>query len=286
VLDQTREIAFEVLVVDNGSTDGSAEAIESRFPQVRLFAVNSNLGFAAANNVAATRATGEWLLMLNPDTVVLDGGIDKLIAFARQHPAHGIYGGRTLFQDRTLNPTSCWRRITLWSMLCYAMGLSSLFRRNWLLDPESMGRWPRHSVREVDIVTGCFLLISRGLWDRLGGLDPAFFMYGEEADLCMRARASGARPILCPSAVIIHHGGRSESCATEKLVRILRARRRLICRHWRPALVPVGTALQDLAILIRVIGSRVMAGMGGPKMLERNLSLRQAWSQRELWRKV
>ena len=109
-LSQSGTMPCKLLVVDNASGDGSAEAIAAEFPQVELIRSEKNLGFAAANNLAARHANSDWLLLLNPDTVVLDGAIDKLVAFADTHPEFSIFGGRTLFADRSLNPFSCWRR--------------------------------------------------------------------------------------------------------------------------------------------------------------------------------
>lgn len=246
---QTRETPFEVLVVDNASSDGSAAAIAAEFPPVRLWSLSENLGFAAGNNFAAQHATGEWLLLLNPDTVVLDGAIDRLVAFAERaqatHPQAGIFGGRTLFADGSLNPTSCWAAPSLWSTFCVASGLTSVFRGASLFNPEAMPDWKRDTVREVDIVTGCFFLLRRSLWERLGGFDPAFFMYGEEADLCLRARKQGIRGVICPEATIIHYGGASEAIRATKMVRLFRAKAQLFRRHWSPAAARVGVRLLD-----------------------------------------
>ena len=198
---------FEIILVDNGSQDGSADAIASTFPQVRLIAETRNHGFARANNIAADKARGHYLLLLNTDTLILDGAIDRLVDAARAFPQALIWGGRTLFGDGEVNPSSVWGRITGWSAVCFALGLRSLFRRSALFNSEGLGGWQRDSTRLVDIVSGCFLLIPRAFWVRLGGFDPKFFMYGEEADLCARARALGARPMMMPDAQIIHYGG-------------------------------------------------------------------------------
>ncbi len=235
--EQTDGLSFETLIVDNASTDGSPDAISREFPAARLIALQDNLGFAAANNLAAKEARGEFLLLLlNPDTVVLEKAVQRLVAFARRAPGARIWGGRTVFSDGSLNPTSCWMRQTPWSLFCRGVGLTGLFRGSALLNPEAIGNWARDTERDVDIVTGCFFLIRREFWSELGGFDPAFFMYGEEADLCLRARRLGARPRITPEATIIHYGGASESVRADKLVRLLRARVQLIRRHWPPYL--------------------------------------------------
>lgn len=231
VFAETRDVRFEVIVVDNGSHDGSADAIAHEFPAVRLIAENFNHGFARANNLASERARGELLLLLNSDTVVLDRAIDRLMAFARACPAAKIWGGRTVFADGSLNLGSAWGRLTGWSAFCYAAGLSSLLEHSELFDPEALRSWDRSNEREVDIVSGCFFLIERSLWNALGGFDPAFFMYGEEAELCARARKLGARPRVSPSATIIHHGGGSAIDAHSTLTSLFRGKIRLAEKH-------------------------------------------------------
>lgn len=284
---QTRETPFELLVIDNASADGSAEAIADAFPQARLWPLNENLGFAAGNNFAAQHANGDWLLLLNPDTVVLDGAIDRLVAFAERaqatHPQAGIFGGRTLFADGSLNPTSCWAAPSLWSTFCIASGLTSVFRGLSLFNPEAMPDWRRDTVREVDIVTGCFFLLRRSLWERLGGFDPSFFMYGEEADLCLRARKLGVRGLICPEATIIHYGGASESVRATKMVRLFRAKAQLFRRHWPPAAARVGIRLLDCWAW-----TRKLAFAAGRAMRPRYAAPYACWSdvlrERAQWR--
>ncbi len=178
---------YEVIVVDNASLDGSADAIAAEFPKVHLMAETENHGFAKGNNIAAATARGEYILLLNPDTVVLNGAIDKLVAFARAKPEAKIWGGRTLYGDGTLNRTCCFQHMTLWKIFCRATGLAVLFRNHRAVS-EAYGGWDMNDVRSVDIVTGCFFLIPRRLWEDLGGFNLAYFMYGDEADLCLRAK--------------------------------------------------------------------------------------------------
>lgn len=259
VVEQTAFGTYEVIVVDNQSKDGSADAITAEFPQFTLIRSAENLGFARANNLAALEARSEFLLLLNPDTLVLDRAIDRLVEFALQRPEAEIWGGRTVFGDGSLNPASCWSQQTLWSVFCVASGLSSVFRRSTLFNPEGLGGWNRDSVRQVDIVSGCFLLVRRELWERLGGFDPSFFMYGEEADLCLRAGRVGARPVVTPAATIVHYGGASERVRADKMVRLLNAKVRLIRRHWPRALVGPGVRLFALWPLTRMIGWRLIS---------------------------
>jgi GT2 family glycosyltransferase len=231
---ETRDISYEIIVVDNSSVDGSAQAISKEFPLINLIASDANLGFAKANNVAADQARGRRILLLNPDTVVLDSAIDRLFAFAEANKTCRVWGGRTLFADGSLNPTSCWGRISLWSLSCFALGLTYFAPKSSIFSPEAYGGWDRDTVRHVDIVTGCFLMIDSDLWKQLGGFDPLFFMYGEEADLCRRASRAGARPIITPSATIIHYGSASDVVSLEKRIKVFRARLTLIDRYFSP----------------------------------------------------
>jgi len=284
---ETRETPFELIVIDNNSSDGSAEALQREYGERAIVhCLDENLGFAAANNVAAQEATGEFLLLLNPDTEVLDGAIDRLMAFAATYPEAGIWGGRTLFGDMTLNPTSCWSRMSLWSLTSQALGLSSIFRKSSLFNPEAMGGWNREGIREVDVVTGCFFLIRRDFWNRLGGFDKAFFMYAEEADLCARAAKAGARPMVTSEATIIHHGGASETVQSDKLVRLIKAKMTLIHKHFPRASRGLAMWLMKLWPLSRYLAHRVLAALGRAASKESAAVWKSVWDRRAIWTDV
>lgn len=258
IIRETTRHSYEIIVVDNQSKDGSAEAIEAEFLQVRLFRPTDNLGFAGGNNLAAEHATGSRLLLLNPDTVVLDGAIDRLLDFAGRTPDARLWGGRAVFPDGSTNVT-CWSDMTLWSCVCRAVGLTWLRPRSRLFNPESIHLWdPLDKEREVDVVVGCFLLIDRELWTSLGGFNLAFFMYGDEVDLCMRARRHGARPRYTPDAKIIHYGGGSESSSEDKLVKVFRGRITVMKVHWHPAKARLGRWIMVATAGLRAVASSVL----------------------------
>ncbi len=275
---------MEVIVVDNASTDGSADAVADAHPDVTLIAEDANHGFGPAHSIALERSRAPWILLLNPDTVVLDGALDKLLAFAKAQPQAKIWGGRTLFGDRSLNPASCFAKMTLWSVFCRVTGLNGLFRKSELFNSEYYGAWRRDRVREVDIVSGCMFLIRRELWDELGGFDPVFTMYGEEVDLCLRAHKLGARPMITPDATIIHYGGASERVQADKLVRLMRAKIELIQRHFPPGQRQAGKALFRLWPL-----SRRLAYAAGARLIRRDMlnepasTWQSVWTRRAEW---
>ena len=253
VLRETTTARYEIIVVDNASADGSAEAIRIKYPTIRLIETGENIGFARANNLAAVSATGRRILLLNPDTVILNHAIDSLYEFALENPECRIWGGRTVFGNGALNPQSCWGRMTLWSTFCNVLGLSQL-KGSMFFNPEEYGRWQRDSIRTVDIVTGCFFLIDSDLWKQLKGFDPIFFMYAEEADLCLRAQRFGAKPKINPSATIIHYGGASERDRVDQKIKLLAGKNTLIRRHWSAPTYFAGRLLFLMFPLTRYIG--------------------------------
>lgn len=281
----TSRPSYEIIIVDNASHDGSAAALAQHQAKPRVIALNENIGFGRANNLAAQQARGRYILLLNPDTVVLDGAIDALVEFADANPDATIWGGRTLFEDGRLNPASCWGRMTLWNQICRVSGLTSIFSNTEFFNGEAYGGWDHESVRRVDIVSGCFFLIGRDTWNSLGGFDPHFFMYGEEADLCLRAQALGARPKVTPAATIIHLGGASETARTGKMIKLLSAKASLIGRHWHPALAPIGQGLQALWPLSRAI-ALTLASTITRSQAQRDAARTwtEIWTQRQQWR--
>ena len=287
IYDQT-ESPFEVVVVDNASTDGSVDAIRTEFPadrhpNLKLVAETTNHGFARAHDVALPHAVAPWVLLLNPDTVVLDRGIDRLLDGARRTPEAGIWGGRTFFADGSLNPSSCAARMTLWSTVCTVTGLSSLFRGSAVLNPEGYGGWDRSDAREVDIVIGCLFLMRRADWDRLGGFDPVFVMYGEEADLCHRARRAGLRPRIVPEATIIHYGGASERVKADKMVRLMRAKVELMRRHLHPATRGLAVRLMARWPWTRWLAWSALSVAGREGAAVKAATWREIWDRRAEW---
>jgi GT2 family glycosyltransferase len=283
VVAETRTTDYELIVVDNASSDGSAAAIAAEFPELELIALEENIGFARANNLAAKEARGDRLLLLNPDTVVLDGALDRLVDFAAARPGARIWGGRTLFADRSLNPTSCWGAMSVWSLFSRAVGLTVLFPDSERFNPEPLGDWQRDSVREVDIVTGCLLLIDRPLWDQLGGFDERYFMYGEEADLCRRASARGASPVMTPEATIVHYGSASDT--GNKAAAVAAARITLIREHWSPVARRVGVFLSWASALTHHLAyataTRLLPGRAGLREAARMHG--GVWHERKRW---
>ena len=277
-------VPHELIVVDNASPDGSAAAIAAAFPGLRLIASRENLGFARGNNVAAREAKGRYILLLNPDTLVLDHAIDRIVAFAERTPAAGIWGGRTLHGDRTLNPSSVFGRVTLWSLFCRATGLALIFKGSAFFNPEGIGAWDRGDEREVDVVQGSFFLVRRALWDRLGGFDPVFRMYGEEQDLCLRARGLGARPRMTPEATIVHYHGASSRRADREIM-TLKAQVTLVRRHLPAWQRPMALFLLGFWPWSRMVSGDAIARLSGrPGFSEAAAMWGDVWRARADWR--
>lgn len=286
---ETTETPFELIVVDNASSDGSAEAIReafpaSRFPNLKLMAETTNYGFAPAHHIARPHCNGHLMLLLNPDTVVLDGALDKLIGFAKRKPDAKIWGGRTLHADGSLNKTSCWRKMSLWTVFCRTTGLSGVFKNSGIFNAEAYASWNRDTEERVDIVTGCLFLLETSFWDQLGGFSETFSMYGEEADLCLRARKAGAAPSITPEATIVHYGGASEPVASDRIVRVLRAKAELIKRHfpiWNKAL---GLQIFKLHPFSRYYLNALLGGSGLRKSASKQADVwGEVWERRDEW---
>lgn len=276
---------YSVTVIDNDSRDGSAEAIASSFPQVQVIRSDRNLGFARANNVVAKTLSSDWILLLNPDTEVYGNAVDILLRFANHHKEASIFGGRTVFPDGSLNRSSCWNKITMWSQFCHTFGLTAMFPDSGLFNSEAIADWARDSVREVDIISGCFFLIRKSLWDELGGFDLRYFMYGEEADLCLRAKELGHKAMVCPDATIMHLVGASSAKVAHKAILVAKGRVTLVRTHWPTWQVPIGIALFWMWGALRRAASAMLAVTGSEKALESRDKWREVWSKRDEWLK-
>jgi GT2 family glycosyltransferase len=205
---QTKGVAFEVIVVDNASMDQSADMVRTEFPEVVLVQNEANRGFAAANNQGMAIARGRYVLLLNSDTIVLYDAIAQVMRFADSQPKAAAVGCRVLNLDKTLQAT-CFMFPSILNMVLSSTHLYKLFGRSRFFGRERMTWWDRNDVREVDVVTGCFMLVRREAIEQVGVMDERFFMYGEETDWCYRFKQAGWKVMFTPAGTIIHLGGQS-----------------------------------------------------------------------------
>lgn len=271
------ETTYEVIVVDNASRDGSADAVAEEFPEARLVRNEENVGFGRAVNQGAALARGAYVLLLNPDGYLAPRAVDALVRFARENPRYIIVGGRTVTPSGELDPRSCWAAPSLWSLLCSATLLSTLRPGSRWFDPESMGYFRRDHARPVDIVTGCLLLVSVADWRALGGFDERYFVYGEDADLCLRATArTGRQCAITPDAVMVHAVGASSATRPDKLELLLRGRVTLARTHLRGWRGRLGAALIVAGVWVRSALERLGVG--------KETNWREVWRRRQRWR--
>ena len=274
---RTDDVTFDVTVVDNASADGSADAIARAFPEVRLIRLPVNVGWGRGVNRGAVASTGRYLLLLNPDTAPVGHPVAELFRFAREHPGHGIYTGRTLHADGTDDRYSCWGLPSLRGYVGFATGLSAAFPHRTWANPEGLPGYDRRSVREVPAVSGCCMLIERQLFDRLGGFDPQYFLYSDDIDLCARAAALGARPVVVPDAAVVHVGGASSSSEGQN-IKILRGKATYVRRHWSRPRARVALGLLAAGVGLRAVGTAMLG-----RARARGVDWTTVWRERRVW---
>ena len=206
----THSTEFEVIVPDNGSTDGSIEFIQQNYPQVRIIENGKNLRFAKANNVGIQESRGEYVLILNPDTIIHEGTLDKIVHLADQHPEAGAFGCRVLNADGSYQ--GCIRPLpSIRSEWIAALHLNRLAHLSHWFEPGLYVDWKGETERTVGWLAGCFILFRADLLKSLGGFDEQFFYYHEDMDLCRRVWQAGYSILYTPDVSIIHLGGQSTS---------------------------------------------------------------------------
>ncbi|MCW2881892.1 MAG: glycosyltransferase family 2 protein [Sphaerisporangium sp.] len=274
----------EVIVVDNKSPDDTVEAARAAAPWARVVARNVNGGFAEGCVAGAEVAGGRYLVFVNPDAEVQPEALTELLDCAERHPRAGIIGGRCVTEAGENDPRSWWGRPTPWSVFCFATGLSTVFPGRPLFDPESPTTWDGE--RQVPIVTGALMLISRRAWDEVGGFDTRIFMYGEDADLCLRVRGAGYRPMVTDRAVFVHPGGMSSS-SLDKLALLFTGKVTVVRRHFPRGLRALGASMMLFGVWLRATLSRRVAPPDierqGRPMAQRG-DWAELWALRDTWR--
>jgi hypothetical protein len=237
--------AWEVVVVDNASSDQSVPGLRRDFPQVRLLVNDRNLGFGAAGNRGFAQAKGELILFMNADVVVHPRAIDWLVKTLRSRPEVGVCGGKLVSPDGTVQPT--FRRFPTHRSILFARGslLGKIF-------PDRRGRYLLPEVNEitpVDSVAGAFLLVRRRVYEEVKGFDEQFFLYAEDLDFCKRVKSARSQVLYIPPALATHQWGAS---TVQNRPLALRAHHQSIYRYFRKHHPQKKVANLFLYLLLRV----------------------------------
>lgn len=267
VRERLQGYSYEVIIVDNASSDDSVAMIREEFPEYRLIANTENAGFGRANNQAMRVARGQYFLLLNSDTLVIDDAIQRFVAFMEKHPRVGLAGCKLLFEDRTLQ-FSCYRFPSIPVALLEETMLYKVLPRARRGRALLGGYWGHDSVREVDWVSGAVMLLRREVFETTGGFDERLFMYGEDMEWCMRVRDRGWRILFTPDCAIVHlkhksadikYGDERVDLCHKRLYEIYGRRRGAAAMH-------VLLLIKTLGVLVRVCYFNLRArARGGPR---------------------
>jgi hypothetical protein len=207
IYNTTNEISFEVIVSDNGSKDGTQKMVKREFPQVRLIENNANLGFSKGNNNAIRISTGRYIMILNPDTVVLDNAFLRMVRFMDEHPEIGVLAPRLLNPNGTCQP-SCKKFPSLSSVFWSTFFIDTLFPKSrFFAGWEDGGGFEK--ICEVDQPMGAALMVRRSVIEEVGMFDEGFKFWFDEVDWCFRIKKAGWKIVFFPKARIIHYGAQS-----------------------------------------------------------------------------
>jgi len=205
---EATQLSLEILVVDNGSRDGSVEMVARQFPQVRLMPAGQNLGFAAANNLMYPLGQGRYVVLLNSDAFLQPGALQRALEHMDREPKAGLGGGRLIGEDGAWQPSA--RQFpSIFNDFLSLTGLAHHFRKSRLWGRADRTWADPMEEAETDWVPGAFSIIRTTVLEEIGGFDEAFFLYYEEVDLCRRIKAAGYAVRYWPDIVVVHLGGES-----------------------------------------------------------------------------
>lgn len=219
VKNSLQNIESEIFVVDNNSSDDSCEMIRQFFPTVNLIENNENVGFAKANNQAIQRVVGEYILLLNPDTIVASDSFSKMIAFADDHSDLGGLGVKMVDENGNFLPESKRGVPTPFVALCKISGLYKLFPKSDTFNHYYLGALPVDEVNEIEILAGACMLLRKSVIDAVGWLDEQYFLYGEDIDISYRILQQGYKNYYLPTTQIVHLKGVSTKKNQQKSIK-------------------------------------------------------------------
>ncbi|WP_165917250.1 glycosyltransferase family 2 protein [Flaviaesturariibacter aridisoli] len=282
----SREVNTEVIVVDNNSTDGSAEYLQERFPGLVYVANTENAGFSRACNQGLARAGGHYILFLNPDTLLAEDSLERCLAFFESHPRAGALGVRMIDGTGSFLKESKRSFPSPLTALYKLFGLSLLFPNSRVFGRYHLGHLSEHANHEVDVLAGAFMFIPRAVLDEVGSFDEAFFMYGEDVDLSYRIQEAGYKNYYLADTTIIHFKGESTKRGSLNYVRLFYSAMNIFVRkHYGGARARMFRVSIQVAIWLRAAlaaGAKALRWVGLP-VIDGVLILLAFWLAKELW---
>jgi GT2 family glycosyltransferase len=252
------EACPEIIVVDNASTDGTPELVAQLYPEVKLIRNSENLGFAKANNIGIAQTSGEYVCLVNSDVKFLDNCISPMVEYLSKNPAVAVVGPKMLAPDGRVW-RSTMRFPTIWNHFSRALGLDIAFKGSRWFGGLLMADFDHRTTTPVEVLNGWFVVVRRRAMERVGLLDPQFFMYGEDVDWCYRFHQAGEGVVFFAEAGAIHYGGASSSHAP---LRFYLELYRATWQYWRKhhgTLAQLGfLAAFSVHHAIRLLGSAVI----------------------------
>lgn len=251
IYEQTHDLEFEVIVVDNASSDSSPAMVKALFPQAKLIQLNANLGFGTANNAGAKLATGKYLLFLNPDTLLFNNSLKLSLDQAKSLPVFGVLGIRLLFADKSIQPSGGYfpnfTRLLAWQLFIDDLP----FLKNLIKPIHPDVSFFKHSF-SPDWIMGAFLLTQKDTFKQTGGFDEKIFMYGEELELCYRIKKLKLKAYYLEHPSIIHLQAKSSS-SHFALVNEVKGIKYFFQKHFPATYQPFVKIIFKIGALLRLV---------------------------------
>lgn len=281
-----QSIQAEVFVVDNLSTDGSVDMIREKFPWVKLIANQENVGFARANNQAVAKARGQYILYLNPDTIIPEDCFEKCITWMDSRPKAGALGCRLIDGKGEFLPESKRGFPSARVAFFKICGLSSLFHTSTYFNRYHLGYLPENETNEVDVLVGCFMFCRKSVIDEVGSFDESYFMYGEDIDLSYKIKRAGYQNIYFPETTVIHYKGESTKKGSLNYVKMFYQAMIIFAKkHFSSSQKGLFVVLIQMAIYMRAVlafVARVFSIVKLP-LLDAGVLLLSLWVMKSLW---
>lgn len=253
IYDHTKEIDYEIIVVDNNSQDDSVSRIQREFPNIKVIVNKENRGFAYALNVGIKNSCGDIILSINSDTLIIDNAIEKSYNFLKDNLQYGILGIKLLNEDNSIQP-SCRHLPDIWNCFSEAFFLVNIFPKSKIFGRYYMSYFSYDETIEVEWIKGTYMMIRKEVFDKIGLFDDDYFLYSEETDFMLRAKRKGIKTVFYHDAYIYHFEGSSSRKNPERVYKMVHKTKLLLFKkNFTFPIKQILICIQYLSVLNRIV---------------------------------